>query len=205
MRKINGLLCGTIKKSVFVPFMFLLSTSCIKEHSIEGSPSAASISIFTNETPPGATYHDSTVAGIELGLKFRSAVAGRANGIKFYKTAGNTGTHTAQLYSHDGTLLASQVFSNETDSGWQTVLFKTAIPIAANTTYIAAYHSSLGYYTLTINGLKTAITNGPLTALADSTDGINGLFKYTDTPDLPDSGYRSSNYWVDILEEVSND
>ena len=205
MRKINGLLCGTIKKSVIVTFMFLLSTSCIKEHSVEAPPSATSISIFTKETPPRATYHDSTVAGIELGLKFRSAVAGRANGIKFYKTAGNTGTHTAQLYSHDGTLLASQVFSSETDSGWQTVLFKTAIPIAADTTYIAAYHSSLGYYTLTINGLKTAITNGPLTALADSTDGINGLFKYTDTPDLPDSGFRSSNYWVDIIEEVSND
>jgi len=46
--------------------------------------------------------------------------------------------------------------------------------------YIAAYHSSLGNYSATLYGLKTAITNGPLTALADSTLGLNGVFRYTD-------------------------
>jgi hypothetical protein len=35
--------------------------------------------------------------------------------------------------------------------------------------------------------------------LADGTDGIDGIFKYTSMPELPDSGYLSSNYWVDII------
>jgi hypothetical protein len=28
---------------------------------------------------------------------------------------------------------------------------------------------------------------------------MNGLFKYTSMPVLPDSGYLSSNYWVDVI------
>jgi hypothetical protein len=204
MRKTNGLLFKQIKKLVFTPFMFLLGVSCGKELSLEGLPHSRTIGIFSNQIPSDITANDST-GGIELGLRFRSAVAGYAKGIRFYKTPGNTGTHTGQLYAADGTLLASQVFVNETDTGWQSVLFEPAIPITANTTYIAAYHSSLGNYTATSYGLYTAITNGPLTALADSTDGANGLFKYTDTPALPDRSYNSNNYWVDIMEEVSGD
>jgi hypothetical protein len=189
------------KKFVLIPFIFLLCASCGKEVSTEGPPSLGTVSIFTNQVPDSQTKNDET-GGIELGLKFRSAVAGYVDGVKFYKTPGDSGTHTAQLYSLDGTLLASQVFLNETDSGWQTTAFKARVPIAADTTYIAACHSSLGNYTSTISGMKTAITNGPLTALADSTDGANGLFKYTDTPALPDSGYFASNYWIDIVASL---
>ena len=95
--------------------------------------------------------------------------------------------------------MASKAVSSETDSGWQSVFFDNAVPIIADTTYIAAYYSSLGNYILTAYALKTAVTNGPLTALADSTEGLNGIFKYTSTPVLPDSGYLSSNYWVDVI------
>ena len=108
------------------------------------------------------------MGGIEVGTKFMSAIDGTVTGIKFYKTAGNIGTHTVQLYK-------------------------------ANTMYVAAYHSSLGNYSATFYGLKNAITNGPLTALADSTLGLNGVFRYTDILDFPIYGFESSNYWVDVL------
>ena len=204
MKKIIGLPNPTAKKVVFaLLWIFILSISCKKELSSEQSsstpPTTDSLSIFTNQKPAGQTENDKKDSGIEVGLKFQSTIAGNIAGIKFYKTPGDSGTRTAQLYSIAGSLLASKVANNETDSGWQSVLFDAAIPIAANTTYIAAYYSSLGNYISTVHGLKTAITNGPLTALADSTDGINGIFKYTNTPDLPDSGYLSSNYWVDII------
>jgi hypothetical protein len=199
MKKMISLLNAVNKKIVFTLLcLFFLCISCTKEFSATGPPPGGTVSIFTNQAPAGKTLNDS-LGGIELGVKFQSAVAGNIEGIKFYKTSRNIGTHTAQLYSSDGTLLASKVFINETDSGWQSVLFDTAASIAANTTYIAAYHSSLGNYISTIDGLKTAITNGPLTALADGTDGINGLYKYTNTPDLPDRGYLSSNYWIDVI------
>ncbi len=206
MKKMIGLLNTIITKVVFTFLcIFLLIISCKKEQSAvitPPPPTTKTISIFTNLIPNGLAGNDGR-GGIELGLKFQTTVAGFADGIKFYKTSGNIGTHTAQLYSADGTLLATEVFSNETDSGWQSALFTTAIPIAANTTYIAAYHSSLGNYFSNPLGLKTAITNAPLTALADSTDGINGLYSYTNTPALPDSGFMSNNYWVDIIEKIN--
>jgi len=214
MKTIFGLPNTTAKKMAFaLLWIFILSIACKKEQSSvytspnpspTPSPAPASgnpLSIFTNQKPTGQTENDKK-GGIEVGLKFQSTVAGYADGIKFYKSTGDSGTLSAQLYSRTGTLLASKAFANQTDSGWQTVLFDAAIPIAANTTYIAAYYNSLGNYILTAYGLKTAVTNGPLTALADSTtDGFNGIFKYTNAPDLPDSGYLASNYWVDIIFE----
>jgi hypothetical protein len=200
MKKIVSLPNTGFKKLVFMLVcIFLIGISCTKERSVEGHPHTGPYSIFTNQLPASQTVNDSTGTGIEVGVKFQSTTAGTAEGIRFYKSSGNIGTHSAQLYSADGTLMASKPFTSETDSGWQSVLFDSAIAITANTTYIAAYHSSLGNYTGTIFGLKTAITNTPLTALADGTDGLNGVYKYTNIPALPDSGYFSSNYWVDIL------
>ena len=184
-------------------FVLIMGISCSKEYSNESPPPVYSYySIFTTQLPTRQTVND-TIGGLEIGVKFKTAVAGDITGIKFYKTAGNEGTHTAQLYTANGTLLASEISKNETDSGWQTAMFTTPVDITANTTYIAAYHSSLGNYVSTPLGLQTAITNDPLTALADSTDGINGLYKYTNDPALPDTGYQSSNYWVDVIEKIN--
>ena len=214
MEKIVGLLNTAKNKAVFTLLcVFLVGISCKKETSNNTPPPPPppppppvvvvvdSVSIFANQKPAGITENDSTgaISGIELGVKFRSSANGNVDAIRFYKTPGNNGAHTAQLYSGTGTLLASQVFLNETDSGWQTLFLSAPVPIKADTTYIACYFSSLGNYTSTTNGLKTAVTNGILTALADSTDGLNGLYKYTNTPSLPDSSHLSNNYWVDVI------
>jgi hypothetical protein len=187
-----------MKKMIALSCACILGLSCKKEQSAVAPPPGKPVTIFTRQIPPVFTGNDGT-GGIELGMKFQSLAGGSLKGIRFYKTAANTGIHTAQLYSADGTLLASKAFINETDSGWQQVYFDNAVQIVANTTYIAAYHSSLGNYSSTASGLKTEIINGPLTALADGEDGTNGLYKYTDSPCLPDNGYNSSDYWVDII------
>jgi hypothetical protein len=80
------------------------------------------------------------------------------------------------------------------------VLFSSAVPINANTTYIAAYFSSLGNYAYTPFGFNTAITNGSLSGLADGADGINGLYEYIGMPAFPGLGHLSDNYWVDVIE-----
>jgi len=203
VKKIRRRLNPAICKAIFIlSGIFLFGISCTKEYSFEGTVPTGTVSIFTSQVPAGPTANDKA-GGIELGVRFRSTVAGYVEGVKFYKTPGNTGTHTGQLYSFDGTLMASAVFINETDSGWQTVLFDSGIPIAANTTYIAAYHSSLGNYISTAFGFNTAVNNPPLTALADGADGINGLYKYTSTPAFPGFGFQSNNYWVDVLVSVN--
>jgi hypothetical protein len=193
-----------------IPFcIFLAAISCTKN---SGSyeqpppppppPDSTTVSIFNSQIPVGVPGNDGYGA-IEVGVKFQSTVAGLVTGISFYKNPGNLGTHTAELYSAEGMLLDSGVFTNETDSGWQTSIFANAFPISANTIYIAAYYSSLGNYFSTNYGFKTAIVNAPLTALADSTAaGSNGIFKYTATAAFPDSGYLSSNYWVDVIEKI---
>lgn len=212
MEKIVGFLNITMKKASFTLLcIFLLGISCKKETSNNNPPPPPpppppvvldSVSIFGTQAPSGITRNDSTtggIVGIELGVRFRSSVNGKVEALRFYKTTGNNGAHTAQLYTADGTLLASQVFGTETDNGWQTLFLTVPVPINANTTYIAAYFSSLGNYVSTANGLKTAVTNGVLTALADSTDGLNGLYRYTNSPSIPDSSNVSNNYWVDVI------
>ena len=85
----------------------------------------------TAATPAVASVQDANP--VELGVRFRSDVAGFITGIRFYKGAQNTGPHTGNLYTATGTVLASATFTNETASGWQQVTFASPVSIAANT------------------------------------------------------------------------
>ena len=58
----------------------------------------------------------------------------------------------------------------------------------------ATTSTTTGYFT-------AAVTNGPLTALADGTDGPNGLYRYGATG-FPTLSCNSSNYWVDVVFSV---
>ena len=159
-------------------------------------------SIFTTQTPAGGTGNDGSA--IETGIKFRSSKAGYVKGIRFYKTSGNTGTHIGELYTGNGVRLARATFSGETSSGWQSVLFDAPVAIASGTTYVAAYFSSAGNYTSTTEYFDSALVNGPLTALADGTDGPNGLYSVTDSAVFPTNSYQESNYWVDVIFAASS-
>lgn len=160
-------------------------------------PPAEAANIFTTQTPTGGLLNDGQP--LEIGVKFRSNVAGYITGVRFYKQSGNTGTHVGELYSSTGTRLAQATFTGETATGWQTVTFATPVAIAANTTYVAAYFSPSGFYSDTNRGLAAAITNSNLTALANGTDGSNGVYVYTNTPKFPTSTYALPNYWVDVV------
>ena len=39
---------------------------------------------------------------VEVGVKFKSDTFGTVSGIRFYKAAGNTGTHIGSLWTGDG-------------------------------------------------------------------------------------------------------
>ncbi len=174
-----------------------VSTSQVSINVVQANSGSTVSNIFTTQTPGTGTENDGRA--LELGVKFRSSVAGTINGIRFYKTAGNSGTHTGELYSSAGTRLAQAVFVGETASGWQQVLFTTPVSISANTTYVAAYFSSAGNYASTASYFASASVNGSLTALADGTEGVNGTYSYSTTPVFPTFGYAKSNYWVDVI------
>jgi phosphodiesterase/alkaline phosphatase D-like protein len=148
-------------------------------------------------TPQIAAENDANP--IEVGVKFRANVDGYITGIRFYKGAGNSGTHTGSLWSSTGTRLATATFTSETASGWQQVSFATAVPVTANTTYTASYYAPAGRYAKNVNGLATAVTNGPLTALASGTSGGNGVYRYGAPGGFPTASWMATNYWVDVV------
>lgn len=152
--------------------------------------------LFGNAAPTTPLYRDPSV---ELGVKFRSDVAGKVTGVRFYKGAGDTGWHTGSLWSANGTLLATGTFTNETASGWQVLQFATPVSISANTTYVASYWTQSGF-SLTQNAFYNAgVDNGPLHLLKNGVDGPNAVFKYGGGGIFPTDTYLASNYWVDIV------
>ncbi|HUI53566.1 MAG TPA: SBBP repeat-containing protein, partial [Bryobacteraceae bacterium] len=80
--------------------------------SLVAQGSATSVSIWSSSVVPGNPWYNASP--LTLGLKFRSDVTGTITGIRFYKGAGNTGTHIGLLYSSSGTLLGQATFINET-------------------------------------------------------------------------------------------
>jgi hypothetical protein len=137
---------------------------------------------------------------VELGVKFKSDVAGTITGIRFYKGTGNTGTHIGNLWTSNGTKLASATFTNETASGWQQVTFATPVTIAANTVYVASYFAPNSHYADDDHYFAPAgVDNGPLHALQDGVSGSNGVYRYGSTSGFPTTGYLATNYWVDVM------
>ncbi len=159
-------------------------------------PPPASISIFPANSTPAAFE---TTDPVEVGMRFRSDVSGVITGIKFYKAPGDTTVHSGTLWRSDGTAMATGTFTNETASGWQTLTFSTPVAIAANTTYIASYHSG-GPFAKTLRFFESGgATNGPLHALQDGFDGPNGVYVHSGGGVFPTGTYFSTNYWVDVV------
>ena len=161
-----------------------------------GTP--AGISLWGQSTTP-AILSDTDTTPIELGVKFRSQVGGYITGIYFYKSSENTGTHVGNLWTITGTLLSSVTFTNETASGWQYQALTSPVVIAANTTYIASYHTNVGRYSAdSAYFASDGFDNYPLRALANGEDGGNGVYLYSSSSAFPNQTYNSANYWVDV-------
>ena len=149
--------------------------------------------IWPDVAPSGAADSTDTTS-VELGVQFKATQNGTISGIRFYKEPDNTGTHTGTLWTASGTELATGTFSNESTAGWQELDFSTPVSITAGTTYVASYHTTTGHYAETASGLTSAVTNGPLTALANG-----GVYAYGSSTTFPSSTFQSSNYWVDVV------
>ena len=150
-------------------------------------------------TATPAIAADPDASAVELGVKFTSDVNGLLAGIRFYKSATNTGTHTGTLWTGTGIQLATAVFGNETASGWQQVSFASPVLITANTVYVASYHTDIGHYAGDNNYFASAgVDSPPLHALRDGVSGGNGVYVYGPSA-FPTNTFQSTNYWVDVI------
>ena len=149
--------------------------------------------IWPDVAPSGATDATDTTA-VNLGVQFQATQNGTISGIRFYKEPDNTGTHTGTLWTASGTELATGTFGNESTQGWEELDFSSPVSVTAGTTYVASYLTTTGHYAVTSGGLSSAVTNGPLTALANG-----GVYAYGSSTTFPTNTYNGSNYWVDVV------
>jgi hypothetical protein len=155
-----------------------------------------------SDVPTSASSSDTEA--VELGVKFRADVNGYVKGVRFYKGAGNTGTHVGTLWNAAGGPLAQVTFFNETATGWQEALFATPVAVTAGTTYVVSYHAPNGGYATTENQFASAgVDNGPLHALSTSIAGGNGVYAYGAAGSFPGSSWQDTNYWVDVVFDLN--
>jgi Domain of unknown function (DUF4082)/Bacterial Ig-like domain len=186
-------------------------TVSVRIADINGNPMAEPVTwTFTpvnTQTCPCSLYSAATVPTItsendngayELGVRFTPAATGTITGVRFYKGAGNTGTHTGSLWSATGQLLATGTFSNETATGWQTLTFTTPVVVQTGTSYVASYTTTTGHYALDRGYFeRTAVNSPPLSAPETSTNTPNGV--YQAGTGFPTTTYQGNNYWVDVI------
>jgi len=153
--------------------------------------------LYTDATVPTLLQvSDQTL--VTLGVRFSSSAAGTISGIRFYKSAGNTGTHTGTLWTAAGTQLATATFTGESATGWQTVTFDTPVTISAGTEYVASYVSPTGTYSATLGEFSgSGISRGPLTAGTSAGS-------YTYSSGFPNARSGAS-YLVDVVYERATD
>ncbi|MEV8442327.1 DUF4082 domain-containing protein [Actinosynnema sp. NPDC051121] len=137
-------------------------------------------------------------AALELGVKWRATHDGYVRGVRFYKGAGNTGTHTGSLWSTAGVRLATGTFRDETASGWQTLVFPAPVAVTGGATYVASYFAPAGHYSFDRGYFaQSSRFLEPLTGLQTGVDGANGVFRAGGGFPVTSSG--DTNYWVDVV------
>ena len=156
-------------------------------------------------TPYNTTVGDNSA--INVGVKFEVRGAPYVQGVKFYKTSANTGTHIAHLYDvTSSTDLASEEFTSETDSGWQTVSFDSNVQVRDDHTYMVWVSMPNGNYAADsayAGGANFfgdyAWAHGPF---GDSEDvvriptGNRGVYTYSSDHTAVPGNDNEANYWV---------
>lgn len=153
---------------------------------------SGSTSLMAGLTPATAATDDASA--IEVGTAFTPAVDGTVTAVRFYKGAGNTGTHVGSLWNAAGQRLGQVTFSGETASGWQSAAFATPVPVTAGSTYVVSYYAPNGRYSATGAFFAAPRTVGPLTAPS----GNNGRYRYGTGGGFPTGSWNSTNYYVDL-------
>ena len=157
---------------------------------------AAQQTIWPSTIVP-ATIDSGSSGPVELGVSFKADTRGTITGIRFYKSAANTGIHVGHLWSRTGALLATVTFTGETASGWQQGNFSTPVTITANTVYVASYQSTIGHWSVNWNYFATSgVNNPPLHALQNGSGAPDGVWGSAGA--FP-AHTNSSNYWVDVV------
>jgi hypothetical protein len=153
-------------------------------------------SVYGSTTPVVASADDPSP--VELGLRFSPTQSGYVTGVRFYKGAANTGTHTGTLWSASGSVLASVRFTGETASGWQTASFSLPVAVSAGTTYVVSYTAPDGGYAVQDEAFAYGgRSQAPLVVTGGYGGPAGGV--YADPGEFPTSSFHDAQYYVDAV------
>lgn len=176
--------------------MVLAVVAAISISSTRAQAAPTEYGIWPSATVPKLP-DDPDASSVELGVRFSSSTDGWVTGIRYYKSAANTGVHAGTLWSGSGTKLAGTTFTAETTKGWQEARFGAAVRVTKGSTYVASYRAPQGRYAADIDALSPAkpVTNYALTA-------TQGLYTYGSA--MPKNVWKNANYYVDVDFTVVN-
>ena len=167
------------------PAAALLGVSLVSS----GGPASAATENLLGASIPAVRSTDDPRA-VTVGMTFTARTSGTVTHLRFYKGRGNTGTHVGSVYSADGSISVQAVFQKESATGWQSAKLAAPVKVTSGTTLVAAVFMPKGRYAST-NDDRWPKTTQSLVAR-------NGVYTYGSDPRFPTSGYRSSNYFVDV-------
>ncbi|MEZ0447907.1 DUF4082 domain-containing protein [Cellulomonas sp. ICMP 17802] len=144
------------------------------------------------DAAPSTGAVDSDTDSVELGTPFTPTKDGIVLGVRFYKTAENTGTHVGNLWDGTGKRLASVTFTGETTKGWQTAYFDKPVNLKASSSYVASYLAPKGRYFQ-----AQQFWSGSTTDLLAVPRGSSGVYSYGKSSAFPTKTWNRSQYWVD--------
>jgi hypothetical protein len=155
-------------------------------------PTACPCTLFDSSATPAIVDSGDTSA-VSLGVKFTPSVTSYAVGVRFYKSAANTGTHTVSIWSSAGVRLGTATVAGESAAGWQTAKFGQPVQLTSGQQYTASYYAPNGHYSASGGFFTVPWTNGILDAPA-----IAGTYRYGGEA-FPTDTYNAANYWVDPI------
>jgi hypothetical protein len=145
---------------------------------------------------------------VELGVAFRTAVAGSITGLRFYKIAGDVGPHTGSLWTRKGgkgKRLATVTFVNESESGWQEATLTPPIAVDANRLLYVSYFAPTGGQLVLGEG---STERGRLTVsyapafrwppIPSDDDRPVNAYRHGG-PGFPHTGATDRVFWVDVV------
>jgi len=155
-------------------------------------PTACPCTLSDSSATPAIVDSGDTSA-VSLGVKFTPSVTSYAVGVRFYKSAANTGTHTVSIWSSAGARLGTATVTGESASGWQTAKFGQPVQLTSGQQYTASYSTPSGHYSVSGGFFAAPWSNGILGAPANA-----GTYRYGGDA-FPTGTYNAANYWVDPI------
>lgn len=152
------------------------------------SAEAATTTLFGSTTPTVTAASDSEP--VTLGLAFTTKAAGAVQGLRFYKGAGNVGTHVGALYDASGKLLVQKTFTSESAAGWQSLTFTSPVQAKAGQKLTAAVLAPRGHYAVQ-QGFGWPRSSADVT-------GTAGTYRYGSSVSFPTASFKASNYFIDV-------